>query len=53
MDDGVLAFIGAILQVLGLMAAFGNLAVGVVALVLQALPKDAPRSSREDEPRHH
>lgn len=50
MESMLLDLIGVFLQVLGLMAAFGSLAVGAAALALQARPKEKPRSSQEDEP---
>ena len=50
MDGILLDLIGVILQVLGLIAAFGSLTVGVASLALQARLKDTPRSSQEDEP---
>ncbi len=50
MDDVTLAVIGVVLQVLCLMVAVSGLMVEVAALVLQALSKDKPRSSQEDEP---
>ena len=49
--DGIdYALTGMILQDLGLMVAFGSLAVGAASLVLQARSKDTPRSSQRDEP---
>ena len=53
MDGIVFALTGMILQVLGLIVAFGSLMVGAIALVLQVLSKDTPRSPQEDEPRLH
>ena len=50
MDGILLDLIGVILQVLGLIAAFGSLTVGVASLALQARLKDTPRSSQKDEP---
>ena len=50
MDGIVLSLTGVILQVLGLVAAFGILAVGAASLALQAWSKDEPRSSQRDEP---
>ena len=50
MDGILLDLIGVILQVLGLIAAFGSLTVGVASLALQAWSKDEPRSSQRDEP---
>ena len=50
MDGIVLSLTGGILQVLGLVAAFGSLAVGAASLALQAWSKDEPRSSQRDEP---
>lgn len=50
MDGIVFALTGMILQVLGLMVAFGSLAVGAASLVLQARSKDTPRLSQRDEP---
>ena len=50
MESIMLDLIGVILQVLGLIAALGSLAVGAAALALQARSKDAPRSSQGDEP---
>ncbi len=53
MDGFAFALCGVVLQVLGLMVAFGGLMVGAIALVLQVLSKDTPRSPQEDEPRLH
>ena len=50
MDGILLDLIGVILQVLGLIAAFGSLTVGVASLALQARLQDTPRSSQKDEP---
>ena len=50
MDELVFDLTGVILQVLGLIAAFGSLTVGVASLTLQARLKDTPRSSQKDEP---
>ena len=50
MDGIVFDLTGVILQVLGLIAAFGSLAVGAASLALQAWSKDEPRSSQRDEP---
>ena len=50
MDGILLDLIGVILQVLGLIAAFGSLTVGVASLTLQARLKDTPRSSQKGEP---
>jgi len=51
MDGIVFDLIGVILQVLGLMTAFGSLTVGTIGLVLQVRSKDSSRSSRQgDEP---
>ena len=53
MESILLDLIGVFLQVLGLIAAFGSVAVGAAALALQARSKDKPRSSQEDEPGQH
>ena len=50
MDGILLDLIGVILQVLGLIAAFGSLTVGVASLTLHARLKDTPRSSQQHEP---
>ena len=50
MESILFGLIGVILQVLGLVAAIGNVAVGAASLALQARSKDTPRSSQGDEP---
>ena len=49
MDGIVFDLIGMILQVLGLMIAFGSLTVEAVGLALQMRSKDSSRSSHKEE----
>lgn len=49
MDDILFAFTGVILQVLGLIAVFSNVALEVVKLILKLIPKENPRSSDKSE----
>lgn len=51
MDGIVFDLIGMILQVLGLMIAFGSLTVEAVGLVLQMRSKDSSRSSHKEDER--
>ena len=50
MESILLDLIGVFLQVLGLIAAFGSVAVGAAALALQVRLKEKPRSPQEGEP---